>query len=1107
MPIDTFAAKGSTSASKPDAGKANLRTVPVFGIVKDNIDPIKAGRIQVYIDDLGGSDPDSSDSWMTVNYLPPFYGYTDASGGDTNYGDFIANPASYGMWFSPPDIGTKVICIFVNGDPNYGFYLGGVPKPEALRMIPAIGANFDKEKVIFNQGEAESYGGATRLPVTNMNTNNDSEVNDPSFLLSPKPVHSYTASIMNQQGIIRDSIRGPIGTSSQRESPSRVGWGVSTPGRPIYEGGFSDETIVSAAQNSSQSSSTQVISRRGGHSIVMDDGDIIGNDQLVRIRTALGHQILLSDNGQTLSILHSNGQSYIELGKEGTIDMFSTNSVNIRTQGDLNLHADNNININAAKEFNVFAESINVESTKDFNQKVGTNSAIYTMGKHTHKVDGAMSMASGADASYASSTTTFINGSKINLNTGETATTPETVKSLKQILQTDTLYDSQKGFLAAPGKLSTIASRAPAHYPWSNAGQGVDVKTNLDAASQLPAAPAPAVANAAQNAGAVDPATAVTSAGVATVPAIGAVSSAIDKTATSALVSAASQTAASGPAAAAVAAGSGIIQNAEGKLTAVVGATALTPQQIEAAGYIKPMASATINGLVEQGANLTQAMSSNMFTGKDGVKDLSGLVNNVQAQATATVGILQNAQTALTNAGAMTGKEAAGGVGGMVLAGATQGVGATLDTVKNVGSSAIASVTGAAGAASDAVNKAMSAGNFASGFAQTGMGALSGISGAIGKSLSGVLDAAKGVAASAFNSIKGAIKPFEAGKPQDLGAIAGAQKAAQSIADAGKTALGGALGGITSAAGGLTSGVSALSNLSPASLSAGVAGAAGAITGAVGAAQNAVVGSITGAVGGLTSGVSAVSAAASGVTNLAGGQNAVASITNLASGATNNIPGTDAAKALINNASTAVNNGISTATAALSALPSGSALAAQAGGALQSLQNTAGNLAQDLAGKGQSLAGLAQSGLPAGAAAQLQSAIASISSIGDQQISLPSIGLNTTDRSGIAAQLTSVLGNPKIPSPNFSGAISTAAASALEANTAKINEGLKKVSELNVKYNEQQKVVDKAMAEFQNARNNLPAGDPKIEELRATVLAEVNKKIAITDEMQKILTA
>ena len=117
-----------------------------------------------------------------------------------------------------------------------------------------------------------------------------------------------------------------------------------------------------------------VIGRQGGHTFVMDDGDLTGSNQLIRLSTAQGHQITMSDDGQTLFIIHSNGQSYIELGKEGTIDMYSTNSVNIRTQGDLNLHADNNININAEKNINIRAkENLVLNSEKETNIRVGTD--------------------------------------------------------------------------------------------------------------------------------------------------------------------------------------------------------------------------------------------------------------------------------------------------------------------------------------------------------------------------------------------------------------------------------------------------------------------------------------------------------------------------------------------------------------------------------------------------------------------------------------------------------------------------------------------------------------------------------------------------------------
>ena len=474
MASNEIKVKGQAKSTKPDAGGGVIRTVPVLGVVKNNIDSTRAGRLDVYIADFGAPNPDDSKSWITVSYMSPFFGSTPASGAMDDFGTYTQNPSSYGMWFSPPDIGSTVVCLFINGDVNYGYYIGSILPPELLQMIPAIGAT---ENVVLNGAEAAGLGGATTLPVVNLNTNNKTLNDASNFLIAPKPVHSYSSSIYFQQGLIRDSIRGPISSSALRESPSRVGWGVSTPGRPIYQGGFTDNNVLTKGATSSNES-LKLVSRRGGHSIVMDDGDVVGKDQLIRLRTALGHQILMSDDGQTLFIIHANGQSYIELGKEGTIDMYATNSVNIRTQGDLNLHADNNININAKNDLNIAANNIKINAETDISYRSGKNFSGYTLGTYTVKVNGSMSMEASGEGSYASAGTMYVNGSKINLNTGSTSVIPAEVPIIPIVTHTDTLFDKIKGWLAAPGYLLSIVSRAPAHAPWSNANQGVDVKVN-----------------------------------------------------------------------------------------------------------------------------------------------------------------------------------------------------------------------------------------------------------------------------------------------------------------------------------------------------------------------------------------------------------------------------------------------------------------------------------------------------------------------------------------------------------------------------------------------------------------------------------------------------
>jgi hypothetical protein len=442
---------GASKASTPESGGANARFAPILGIVKDNIDPIRAGRLQVYLSDFGGKDSDDATNWTTVSYMSPFFGATKPTGAKDGYGEYLKNPSSYGMWNSPPDIGSVVICIFMNGDPTFGFYIGCVPDAETLFMVPAIGC---ADNYLENPDEpSHLYNGAPRLPVANLNTNNKPIVDSSGFLKDKRPIHSFAALAILEQGLHRDPVRGVIGSSAQRESPSRVGFGVSTPGRPLSE---------------------TPVTRQSGHSFVMDDGDSKGKDQLIRIRTALGHQILMSDDGECLMVIHANGKTWVELGKEGTIDMYAETSVNIRTQGDMNFHSDKNINMYAKESFNVSANDIHTESEAETTARVGADFKHSTSGSHTVKVDGGMSMDSSGEASYASSSTTYINGSRINLNTGATSLSPSTVEPIEITDHPETEYKGpDDGWVSEDGKLQSIVSRAPTHKPFAENGEPI----------------------------------------------------------------------------------------------------------------------------------------------------------------------------------------------------------------------------------------------------------------------------------------------------------------------------------------------------------------------------------------------------------------------------------------------------------------------------------------------------------------------------------------------------------------------------------------------------------------------------------------------------------
>lgn len=777
MSYDFSLGRGPTKASKHNAGKANTIDVPVIGIVKDNIDPTRAGRLKVFLTtNLTPLDPNNSDNWTSVNYLSGFFGSTRPSGGKDGFGSYKRNSSSYGEWHSPPDIGSKVICVFVNGDPAFGFYIGCIADPEDLYMVPAIGSS---ENIIANEGEAPSYGGAVRLPVTNFNKVNKEISDSPDYIEAPRPVHSYSAAIMAQQGIIRDPIRGPISSSAQREAASRVGWGVSTPGRPIYEGGFNDETVTQNL-DPTQAEKLRVISRRGGHSFVMDDGDVVGRDQLIRIRTALGHQILMSDDGQTLMILHSNGQSYVELGKEGTVDVYATNSINMRTDGDINFHAGRNINLHANEDIKTHSKNFQVDTEEELRLRAEGALKMFTLGNFTVKSDAEVAINATGDASMVAGGDSYVNGTKVNLNSGQASTRAEEVEKTPLISQTDTLFDKQQGFIAAPGKLNTITSRTPAHAPWVGAGQGVDVETSSDAEDQLPSNPSPGVKNINNLASEVTPNQAGEITQPANLPGIKSVSGALDQNTTKTMLGVVSSQALNESRALTK---DGIAFDTNNRNRFVVGSYGQTPNQLANSGFLKPGSDRRVTALAinlrntnnpvsfDPSAISNRVMPASIFTGKPSAKNVNAFLRSSDAQANSMVKNLQKAQIALTNAGVLTGKEAPTQVAGVVLAAAKFGAGDTVGAIQQV--ARFGNVNSSTGRG---ILQQIGKGSIAAQVATTAVGGQGSIASALRAmdptKLGGLLDNSKGVSGSAFNAIKQSFKPLQANVPQNLKEIA-----------------------------------------------------------------------------------------------------------------------------------------------------------------------------------------------------------------------------------------------------------------------------------------------------------------------------------------------
>jgi hypothetical protein len=303
------------------------------------------GRLGVYIESLAGYGGSSTGKLVTCEYLSPFYGAKTARYlGESDPYNYKASQHSYGMWMVPPDIDTKVLVIFAKGKADQAFWIGCIQEPLANHMVPGIAAT-DRTGLSDTGSEVDSKQtmyGTEILPAGEINRATlDSIGGNKVDPVLKKPIHPF-AETLRQQGLIQDDVRGTTTSSARRESPSNV-FGISTPGRRDTS---SSPRNVGVANSKHE----EIIDRLSGHTFVMDDGDNIGDNQLIRLRSASGHQLLLHDTKGVVYLANGSGNVWMEFSANGSIDIYAGGGVNIRSRGDMNFHSDTNINMFARKQ-------------------------------------------------------------------------------------------------------------------------------------------------------------------------------------------------------------------------------------------------------------------------------------------------------------------------------------------------------------------------------------------------------------------------------------------------------------------------------------------------------------------------------------------------------------------------------------------------------------------------------------------------------------------------------------------------------------------------------------------------------------------------------------
>ena len=504
---------------------------PYEAIVVNNLDTRYMGGLTVELlrYTSSGGTPERSGQLLNVRYLSPFYGVTPNAALTANDG-YEHTQKSYGMWMVPPDIGTKVLVMFAEGNANFGYWIGCIPADYMNFMVPDGRASTEN-----TTGITPPPLRGRKLPVGEYNKaiESGSKV-DPT--LFAKPYNKDFSETLEIQGLLNDEIRGTTTTSARREMPSAV-FGISTPGPKDRRDGHPTVEIGTAGNKVAVPSN-----RLGGSAFVMDDGDerfvrathaedgppiyknkgnnesggdrTIPQNELLRLRTRTGHQILMHNSEDLIYIGNARGTTWIEMTSDGKIDIHAQDSVSIMTENDLNITAERDINMEAGRNVNIKAAGraqgadsgrVQIESKTDFNLHVGRNSKI-TVAKNQHiavkeaqYIDTAKTLhvKSGQDNRLTAGGNTFINSAKEHRETatyvhmnGPIAPTANPAQQVSP-LSTNTLPRVRPGGVISG--YQSILARSPQHEPWPH-HENMDplafkkIQTDRDRPGALPSA-------------------------------------------------------------------------------------------------------------------------------------------------------------------------------------------------------------------------------------------------------------------------------------------------------------------------------------------------------------------------------------------------------------------------------------------------------------------------------------------------------------------------------------------------------------------------------------------------------------------------------------------
>ncbi len=298
-------------------GRMDTNMIQV-GIVKDNRDPKKMGRLKVWIENSSSLEGSKS-GWITCSYASPFAGNTKGVPNAKGFGDY---PKSYGFWAVPPDVGTRVFVFFVNGRQELAFWFGCAYDTNMNGMVPAPGAS------VMNDSE---HNGP--IPVV------EYDRNSPNGDVNARYINAPLLDGLLKQKIAHDPLVGAINRSSRRQAPAQV-YGMSTPrgNHIVLDDGYLDSELVAKYWDDNADDIQHTETGNPANDTVVGARKCEG----ILLRTRSGAQIFISESDGFIFMINRDGTARMSMSAEGDIE-FNGRDIKLRATRNLELRADQNM--------------------------------------------------------------------------------------------------------------------------------------------------------------------------------------------------------------------------------------------------------------------------------------------------------------------------------------------------------------------------------------------------------------------------------------------------------------------------------------------------------------------------------------------------------------------------------------------------------------------------------------------------------------------------------------------------------------------------------------------------------------------------------------------